>query len=288
MKLKIFIHTIQIVNEIKKIIKRRKITLSNNYSKIVIYYSNFINKFELSLEIIYQLFLKDKEIDIYFPLFICELIKLGFKFKEFNNLRNLGYEFYIDEKIFYENILELNEDEYIDKIYNNNFLKENKELSIKPIQGHFYIPIKKQNNNTSIFHQFKGKNIILKKEIKSISLNQIGEIIYLLKPVICITFLTFYKNNNIIYLFINILLDIIIFFWKIDINDFSFRKKKIFYFENKLKKVNLLFYIVKEPIYSKFIKPIICKIFNFIHLPNLLSSIIIEYLEYYKFLSLIT
>jgi hypothetical protein len=287
MKLKIFIHSIQIVNEINKIIKRRTISSSNNYSKIVIYYSNFINTIELSLEIIYELFSKDKEIDIYFPLFICELIKLGFKFKEFNNLRNLGYEFYIDKKIFYENILELNEDEYMEKIYNNNFLKENKELSIKPIQGHFYIPIKKKNN-TSIFHQFKGKNIILKKDIKCLNINQMGEIIYLLKPVICITILTFYKNNNIIYLFISIILDIIIFFWKIDISDFSFRKKKIFYFENKLKKVNLLFYIVKEPIYSKFIKPIICKIFNFIHLPNLLSSIIIEYLEYYKFLSLIT
>ena len=84
MKLKIFIHSIQIVNEINKIIKRRTISSSNNYSKIVIYYSNFINTIELSLEIIYELFSKDKEIDIYFPLFICELIKLGFKFKEFN------------------------------------------------------------------------------------------------------------------------------------------------------------------------------------------------------------
>ena len=286
MKLKKFIHTIQIVNEIRKIIKRRKISSSNNYSKIVIYYSNFINKFELSLQIIYELFSKDKEIDIYFPLFICELIKLGFKFKEFNTIRNLGYEFYIDEKIFYENILELNEDEYMDKIYNNNFLKENKELSIKPIQGHFYIPIKKQNN-TSFFHQFKGKNVILQKEIKYLNLNQMGEIIYLLKPVICITVLAFYKNK-IIYLFINIILDVIIFFWKIDINDFSFRKKKFFYFENKFKKLNLLLYLFKEPIYTKFIKPIIHKILNFIHLPNLLSSLIIDYLDYYKFLSLIT
>ena len=286
MKLKKFIHTIQIVNEIRKIIKRRKISSSNNYSKIVIYYSNFINKFELSLQIIYELFSKDKEIDIYFPLFICELIKLGFKFKEFNTIRNLGYEFYIDEKIFYENILELNEDEYMDKIYNNNFLKENKELSIKPIQGHFYIPIKKQNN-TSFFHQFKGKNVILQKEIKYLNLNQMGEIIYLLKPVICITVLAFYKNK-IIYLFISIILDIIIFFWKIDISDFSFRKKKFFYFENKFKKLNLLLYLFKEPIYIKFIKPIIYKILNFIHLPNLLSSLIIDYLDYYKFLSLIT
>ena len=56
-------------------------------------------------------------------------------------------------------------------IYIKNFWKNKKELSIKSIQTHFYIPIKKQNNNTSIFHQFKGKNIILKKEIKHTTLN---------------------------------------------------------------------------------------------------------------------
>ena len=287
MKLKIFIHSIHIVNKVRTIIKRNKISKSN-YSNIVIYYSNFINEIELSLEMFYEHFSKDNKSKLYFPLFLCELIKLGFKFKEFNNLRNLGYEFYLDEKIFYENILEINEDEYLEKIYNNNFLKESKELSIKPTKSFFYIPVIEQNKQNTIFYRFEDKNNKLKnKIIPSLTLNQMGEIIYLLKPIIRLTVLSYFKNNDIICLFTNFILDGIIFLWKIDITSFTFRKKKAYYLENRFRKKNLFFYALREPIYSKVVKPLILKIFNIIHLPNLLCSIINDILEYHKLFTLI-
>ena len=67
------------------------------------------------------------------------------------------------------------------------------------------------------------------KIISSLTLNHMGEIIRL-------TVLSYFKNNNIIYLFTNFILDGIIFLWKIDISPFIFRKKKAYIWKIDLEK----------------------------------------------------
>ena len=62
-----------------------------------------------------------------------------------------------------------------------------------------------------------------------------------MEEIIRLIVLSYFKNNDIICLFTNFILDGIIFLWKIDITSFTFRKKKAYYLENRFRKKIYLF-----------------------------------------------
>ena len=279
-----------IENNNNEIIKCQKV-----HKKMIIYKSKIVHKIELSIELLYNIFFKkenNKGLDknIFFN-FIFELIKCGLKFKELNSLNELGIPFYLDENIFYSDFLGIDKYKYINSIINTE--KENDINNIIiPIQGNLFLPIKEKINNNKYKNKFinvliidnKQDNYLIKKDKY-----YIGEIIYLLRPVIYITLLILFKDNKIIPLIINIILDIVIYFSRREINKENYKKfelnfltQKIHYLEMKYRNKNLFVYLFREPIFSYIILPLTEKIFNFLPIPNFIVRILMNILENYS------
>ena len=300
------INTNRIINESSEIINN-EIKNNNNIDirqnslkKIIIYKSKIISRIELSIELLYNIFFKEKEegkknnINIFFN-FIFELIKSGVKIKELYSLKNIGIPFYVDEDIFYNDFLGIDKINYNDNIINinqNNINGINDiNSAILPIQGNLFLPIKDKINNNSYKNKFindiiiqNNKNIYDIKYINKV--HYVGEILYLLRPVIYLTLLAIFKDNKIIPLIINLVLDIVIYFSRIEINRNNFKNyglnfltQKIHYLEIKFRNKNFFVYLFREPIFSFIIIPLINKIFNILHMPNFIVKIILDIME---------
>ena len=265
---------------------------SNKMKKIIIYKSKIISKIELSLELLYNIFFREKDKkrnkNIFFNI-VFEMIKCGARIKELYSLRNIGIPFYVDEDIFYNDFLGINKNKYIDNIINNNNDINN---IIVPIQGNLFLPIKDKINNNKYKNKFID-DILNQEEEKNnsnkIYINKIhfvGEILYLLRPIIYLTLLSMFKDNKIIPLIINIVLDIVIYFSRMEINKnnfknykFNFLIQKIHYLEMKFRNKNFFIYLFREPFFSFIILPSIQKIFNILHIPNFIIQIILDIME---------
>ena len=300
------INTNRIINESNEIINN-EIKNNNNIDirqnslkKIIIYKSKIISRIELSIELLYNIFFKENEegkknnINIFFNI-ICELIKSGVKIKELYSLKNIGIPFYVDEDIFYNDFLGIDKSKYIDNIINinqNNINGINDiNSAILPIQGNLFLPIKDKINNNSYKNKFindiiiqNNKNIYDIKYINKV--HYVGEILYLLRPVIYLTLLAIFKDNKVIPLIINLVLDIVIYFSRIEINRNNFKNyglnfltQKIHYLEIKFRNKNFFVYLFREPIFSFIIIPLINKIFNILHMPNFIVKIILDIME---------
>ena len=304
-KIQIILQTYKIFKEIKKYIY---INNNNNLlklNKIIIYNSEIITNIQLSIELLFRLYYKLinsklKENKILFSLIITELIKIGFKFEEFENLKKLNYNFYIDKKVFYENVLEIDENDLF-TMNNININEINYDLSIKPKKGNFFYPLKNNsklnkllNNNEQINKNEKNKKIQnflkskekLKNIIKQLDKKYLSEILYIFRPFIYLNLKIRFYNKPLIPFLINILLDCIIFFWKKDyLKNLNFTQQKAYHFEKIYRKINLILYFFREPIYSNIIYPILLNIFSLLHLPNLIQEIINDFLEYFTYFS---
>ena len=240
------------------------ILLQPNNQKMIIYKSKIVHKIELSIELLYNIFFKsEKNKDLgknIFFNFIFELIKCGLKIKEMNSLNKIGIPFYIEENLFYNEFLGISKDKCIDNIINSD-INNDINNTILPVQGNLFLPIKEKINNNKYKNLFSNNLILeIKKENKLIKINKkycIGEIIYLLRPVIYITLLIIFKDNKIIPLIINIILDIIIYFSRLEINKDNYKKfklnfllQKINYLEMKFRNKHFFAYIFREPIFS--------------------------------------
>jgi hypothetical protein len=272
------------------------IFLQPNNQKMIIYKSKIVHKIELSIELLYNIFFKsEKNKDLgknIFFNFIFELIKCGLKIKEMNSLNKIGIPFYIEENLFYNEFLGISKDKCIDNIINSD-INNDINNTILPVQGNLFLPIKEKINNNKYKNLFSNNLILeIKKENKLIKINKkycIGEIIYLLRPVIYITLLIIFKDNKIIPLIINIILDIIIYFSRLEINKDNYKKfklnfllQKINYLEMKFRNKHFFAYIFREPIFSYIIIPLTEKIFNILPIPNFIVRIIMNILDNYS------
>ena len=272
------------------------ILLQPNNQKMIIYKSKIVHKIELSIELLYNIFFKsEKNKDLgknIFFNFIFELIKCGLKIKEMYSLNKIGIPFYIEENLFYNEFLGISKDKCIDNIINSD-INNDINNTILPVQGNLFLPIKEKINNNKYKNLFSNNLILeIKKENKLIKINKkycIGEIIYLLRPVIYITLLIIFKDNKIIPLIINIILDIIIYFSRLEINKDNYKKfklnfllQKINYLEMKFRNKHFFAYIFREPIFSYIIIPLTEKIFNILPIPNFIVRIIMNILDNYS------
>ena len=270
-----------------EIIKHQKVT-----KKMIIYKSKIVHKIELSIELLYNIFFKkehNKGLDknIFFN-FIFELIKCGLKFKELSSLNELGIPFYIEENIFYTDFLGIDKNKYINSIINTEN-ENNINNIIVPIQGNLFLPIKEKISNNKYKNKFINELIGDNKEENYLAIKDryyIGEIIYLLRPVIYITLLILFKDNKIIPLIINIVLDIVIYFSRRDINKDNYKNFKLNFLTQKIHNLEMQFrnksffvYIFREPIFSCFIMPLTEKILNFLPIPNFIIKMVMNILD---------
>jgi hypothetical protein len=286
------------INKIENIENSNNIISRRQINKMIIYKSKIVHKIELSIELLYNIFFKNnkkKGLDknIFFN-FVFELIKCGLKIKEMNSLNKIGIPFYVDEKIFYNDFLGIDKNKYIDNIINSNDDNNINNINniIFPIQGNLFLPIKEKINNNKYKNKFINDLISDNNEFTIITKNNkyyIGEIIYLLRPVIYITLLIIFKDNKIIPLIINIILDIIIYFSRLEINKDNYKKfklnfllQKINYLEMKFRNKHFFAYIFREPIFSYIIIPLTEKIFNILPIPNFIVRIIMNILDNYS------
>ena len=280
-------------NNNQNIKKENKIVLRNNkMKKMIIYKSKIISKLELSMELLYNIFFREKGKKrnkyIFFNI-IFELIKCGARIKELYSLRSIGIPFYVNEDIFYNDFLGIDKNKYIDNIINNNDINN----IIVPVQGNLFLPIKDKINNNKYKNKFID-SIINQEEENNKSNNNlyinkihlVGEILYLLRPAIYLTLLAMFRNNKIIPLIINIVLDIVIYFSRIEINKnnfknyaFNFLIQKIHFLEMQFRNKNFFIYLFREPIFSFIILPLIKKIFIILHIPNFIVEVILDIME---------
>ena len=285
------------INKIENIENSNNIISRRQIKKMIIYKSKIVHKIELSIELLYNIFFKNnnnnkKGLDknIFFN-FVFELIKCGLKIKEMNSLNKIGIPFYVDEKIFYNDFLGIDKNKYIDNIINSNNDNNINNINniIFPIQGNLFLPIKEKINNNKYKNKFINDLISDNNEFTIITKNNkyyIGEIIYLLRPVIYITLLIVFKDNKIIALIINIILDIVIYFSRMEINKENYKNFKLNFLTQKIHNLEMQFrnksffvYIFREPIFSCFIMPLTEKILNFLPIPNFIIKMVMNILD---------
>ena len=271
----------------EKYYKTKHKSINNDINnKMIIYKSQMIHKFELSIELLYNIFYKNgknKGLDknIFFNL-IFEIIKSGFKIKELNSLNEIGIPFYIEENIFYNEFLGIEKNKYINSLTNSDNI-------ILPFQGNLFLPIKEKINNTKYKNKFIDELILENKDEKNVSkINRyyIGEILYLIRPIIYISLLIIFNDNKIIPFIINIVMDIVIYFSRIEINKenyknfgINFLTQKIHFLEMHFRNKNYFVYLFREPLFSYIIMPLTQKIFNFLPIPKFIVNIIMNILE---------
>ena len=283
------------VYRFEKYYKTKHKSINNDINnKMIIYKSQMIHKFELSIELLYNIFYKNgknKGLDknIFFNL-IFEIIKSGFKIKELNSLNEIGIPFYIEENIFYNEFLGIEKNKYINSLTNSDNI-------ILPFQGNLFLPIKEKINNTKYKNKFIDELILENKEEKMISkinIYYIGEILYLIRPIIYISLLIIFNDNKIIPFIINIVMDIVIYFSRIEINKenyknfgINFLTQKIHFLEMHFRNKNYFVYLFREPLFSYIIMPLTQKIFNFLPIPKFIVNIIMNILENFSSFSYI-
>ena len=275
------------VYRFEKYYKTKHKSINNDINnKMIIYKSQMIHKFELSIELLYNIFYKNgknKGLDknIFFNL-IFEIIKSGFKIKELNSLNEIGIPFYIEENIFYNEFLGIEKNKYINSLNNSDNI-------ILPFQGNLFLPIKEKINNTKYKNKFIDELILENKDEKSVSkINKYytGEILYLIRPIIYISLLIIFNDNKIIPFIINIVMNIVIYFSRIEINKenyknfgINFLTQKIHFLEMHFRNKNYFVYLFREPLFSYIIMPLTQKIFNFLPIPKFIVNIIMNILE---------
>ena len=285
-------NTNRLINEQNNFLNNNDLQL-NSYKKMIVYKSKIISKIELSIELLYNLFFRQKgekrNINIFFNL-IFEFVKAGAKIKELNSLKKISIPFYVEEDIFYNEFLGIDKSKYIENIINNNNSINN---AILPINGNLFLPIKEKINNNSYKNKFINDIINTDNENKIIFdiryINKIyfvGEILYLIRPIIYLTLLSLFKDNKIIPLIINIVIDIVIYFSRIEINKDNFRNygfnfliQKIHYLEMRFRNNNYFVYLFREPIFSFIVLPLIQKVFNILHIPNFIVRTVLDIME---------
>jgi len=113
MDFNILFYLYDIASDLKRILRNYKIKKNKNH---ISYNSEVVEKIELTVEIIFSILFSGKENEEFNKkkvlILFLELVRAACKLKELFNLSKLDYNFYVEKKIFLEQIVEIPEDEY--------------------------------------------------------------------------------------------------------------------------------------------------------------------------------
>ena len=108
---------LSIAKDLKLFLKNYK---SKHKSNFPLYYSELIEKIELSVEMIYEIIYSQKNVKIFEKkkhiLILLEIIRFLFKFKELKTLSKQGFNFYVEKNIYLEEVVQTSDIEYISKL----------------------------------------------------------------------------------------------------------------------------------------------------------------------------
>ena len=123
MDFNILFYLYDIASDLKRIIRNYKIKKNKNY---ITYNSEVVEKIELTVEIIFSILFAGKENDEFdkkkLLILFLELVRASCKLKELFNLSKIGYNFYIEKKLFLEQVVEIPEDEYTQRCEATKYL----------------------------------------------------------------------------------------------------------------------------------------------------------------------
>ena len=130
------------------------------------------------------------------------------------------------------------------------------------------------DNSTVIVQQKSIYNRLLE------FLSNYKELLYLFRPVIYMASLICFKKNKFVPLLINLTIDFVV----LRNNNFTgkFSKQKIFHSENLYRVRQMVFYLLREPIFSSITLPFVKKLLSFLRFPDRLVGLIINFLEYFS------
>jgi hypothetical protein len=98
-----------------------------NIKNILPYYSELIEKIELSVEMILEIIFNKKGDDILFEkkkyiVLLLEITRMLNKLKELHGLNQIKYDFYIEKNIYHEQVLDISEEELNKKLENSEYI----------------------------------------------------------------------------------------------------------------------------------------------------------------------
>lgn len=119
MNVHIFLYISSIARDIRLLLRQREIKKKNTNN--LFYNSEVVEKIELSVEMLYEVFYPSKcDLGLFekkkYLVFLLELIRLGFRFKELKVLSSFGYNFYIEKNIYLSQIMGMSDEDFITKM----------------------------------------------------------------------------------------------------------------------------------------------------------------------------
>lgn len=112
MDFNLIFYAFDIASDLRRILRNYKIKKNKSY---ISYNSEVIEKMELTIEIIFSIIYNKDQGDFEkkkLIILLLELLRGSLKLKELFNLSKIGYNFYVEKRLFLEQIVEIPEDEY--------------------------------------------------------------------------------------------------------------------------------------------------------------------------------
>jgi len=141
--------------------------------------------------------------------------------------------------------------------------------------------LSKINNNLNMQ---KSSNSQM-KVVEESKYESIIELLYLIRPVAYVVLLLAFKKNPKISFFTSLAFDLLIFSKEAKVN--GFKQQKLSYYESKYRKFKLYAYLLRDPVYSSIVKPILDKMLKLLRIPQTAINIIELVLGYLRKLSYI-
>lgn len=286
-KLQCFFYSVSIGNQLYKMFKENSILAKNKHlPKKMVYNSDNVKNIQITIDVLYDIFNTNQKRH-YKYLVLLETIRLFFRTYEMKNMISYGFPIYISKDSFFNHVVYMDENDYMQNL--SLASKSNMHLSVKPKKSFVYIPVPK-DSKIEMFEGFSENSFDCQEEKGrySFSFKNLGEIFFLLKPVIYITLYVKFKDKPVISFIISVLFDLISFCFNLLSKNTVFSIKSIFNYEMSFRKGKLFLYVLREPFYTKVTEKLLKKIFRFLPLPNFILTFIMELIYYYKHVSFLT
>lgn len=312
MNLYIGLYGFGLIRDIRHMIKHYLITSKSPNS--IPYLSQLLSKIQLSVEIAIDIIVKEKdkswEIKKYI-ISLFEILIVFFKFRELQQLKSKDIDFYLSSDLYYSEVLMIDEEKYNSKlkehndITNNNISIKNQKSKemFKQISAKFLIPEKILNelnkkSNSKLTFKEDNKDCIIKidhiaeERSKQNDGNAVllifsmlrqkesrKELLFIIKPLVYLLSIFHFSRDSSYPTIINIILDILTKGKRTNNLEGTFSQKYLFNLEQAKRSSKYVIYLLRNPIFSYFTKPILKKIFSTIRLSDSFSSSIIGLLE---------
>ena len=311
MNLYIGLYGFGLIRDIRHMIKHYLITSKSPNS--IPYLSQLLSKIQLSIEIAIDIIVKEKEKSWEIKKYIItlfEVLIVFFKFRELQQLKSKDFDFYLSSDLYYSEVLMIDEDKYNSKLkehkdITNEFSIKNKKSKemFKPISSKFLIPEKilkeankksnskltfKEDNKECIIkvdHTAEDKNKENQENVVLLILSMLRqkesrkELLFIIKPLVYLLSIFQFSKDSTYPTIIIFILDILTKGKRTNNLEGTFSQKYLFNLEQAKRSSKYVIYLLRNPIFSYFTKPILQKLFSIIRLSDSFSSSIIGLLE---------